>query len=157
MTDAEIHSHDDIVLNTKFTEQEIREAVSKLKSDKAAGIYEVLHEYIKSTGNIFMPIYVSLFNKILDSGIFPEDWTLGLIVLIFKKKGNIDDCNNYRGITLLSGLGKLFTNILNTRLTNSCENGSILNENQAGFRKNYSTTDHIFVLKYIIDLVCLKN
>ena len=112
---------------------------------------------IKSTVNIFMPLYVSLFNKIFDSGIFPEDWTFGMIIPIYKKKGNIDKCDNYRGITLLSCLGKLFTNILNTRLLNFCENSAILMENQAGFRKNYSTTDHIFVLKHIVDLFCLRK
>ena len=155
--EEDTHSHEDSMLSRNFTVQEIQEAIFKLKSGKAAGVDQILNEYIKSTAHIFMPVYVSLFNKILDTGTFPEDWTLGLIVPIFKKKGNIDDCNNYRGITLLSCLGKLFTNVLNTRLTIFCEEGSILSENQAGFRKNYSTTDHIFTLKHIIDLFCLKK
>ncbi len=62
------------------------------------------------------------------------------------------DCNNYRGITLLSCLGKLFASTLNERLYIFCENNHILKEIQAGFRKGYSTMDHIFVLKHIIDL-----
>ena len=155
--DAETHSYDDSALNARFTELEIKEVISKLKSGKAAGIDQILNEYIKSTANIVMPLYVSLFNKILDTGTFPEDWTLGMIVPIFKKKGNIDNCDNYRGITLLSCFGKLFTNILNTRLLTFCERNDILRENQAGFRKNYSTTDHIFVLKHIVDLFCFKK
>lgn len=44
-----------------------------MKSGKAAGIVQVLNEYIKSTAFIFMPQYISLFNKILDCGVFPED------------------------------------------------------------------------------------
>lgn len=55
-----------------------------------------------------MPPYVSLLNKILDTGIFPEDWVLSLIVPVFKKKGDAADCNNYRGTTLLSCFSKLF-------------------------------------------------
>ena len=148
---------DSIVLNVCFTEQEINEAIRKIKPGKAAGIDTVLNEYIKSTSTIFMPLYVLLFNKILDSGVIPEDWVLGLIVPIYKKKGDKRDCDNYRGITLLSCLGKLFTNVLNERLCTFCEDNSTLKENQAGFRKNYSTVDHIFLLKQIIDLYRFKK
>ena len=99
-----------------------------------------------------IPIYVKLFNKILDTGDIPEDWLTGLIIPIYKNKGEKNDPNNYRGITLLSCLGKLFTSILNHRLTEFCESNLILKEIQAGFRKGYSTLDHIFVLKNLIDI-----
>ena len=46
--------------------------------------------------------YVGLFNKILDTGVYPEAWTVGLIIPIYKKKGDRMDSNNYRGVTLLS-------------------------------------------------------
>ena len=81
----------------------------------------------------------------------------GLIIPIYKNKGSKDDANNYRGITLLSCLGKLFTSILNHRLTEFCEKNLILKEIQAGFRKGYSTSDHVFVLKHLIDLFKSKN
>ena len=99
-----------------------------------------------------MPLYLVLFNKILNTGEIPEEWLTGLIIPIFKKKGSKEDCNNYRGITLLSCLGKLFTSILNNRLYAFCEENKILGESQAGFRKGYNTLDHIFVLKNAIDL-----
>ncbi len=144
-------------LNSMFTEQEIKQVILKLKPGKSAGIDQILNEYIKSTVNVFMPVYVSLFNKIFESGIFLEDWTLGMIIPIFKRKGDAVDPDNYRGITLLSCLGKLFTNVLNARLLKFCEDNSILRETQAGFRKSYSTTDHIFLLKHVIDLFCFKK
>lgn len=100
---------------------------------------------------------LTLFNRILDSGIIPEDWTLGLIVP-HKKKGEARDCNNYRGgIPLWSGLGKLFTNVLKTRLRRSCEDNLTLCENQAGFRNSYATIDHVFLLKQIVDLCRSKK
>ena len=71
---------------------------------------------------------------------------------IYKKKGDIDDPDNYRGITLVSCLSKLFTAVLNARLTKFLNDNSIILENQAGFRDGYSTADHIFTLKSIIDL-----
>ena len=43
--------------------------------------------------------YVGLFNKILDTGMYPEAWTVGLIIPIYKKKGDRMDSNNYRGVT----------------------------------------------------------
>jgi len=63
------------------------------------------------------------------------------------------DPQNYRPITILSCLGKLFTSILNERLTNFSNIYGITNQNQAGFRKTFSTVDHIFSLYYLINLM----
>ena len=54
--------------------------------------------------------YVGLFNKIQDTGEYPDSWSLSLIITTYKKKGDKRDCNNYRGITLLSCVGK-FLNV----------------------------------------------
>ena len=59
-----------------------------------------------------MPTYLNLFNIIYESGIVPEDWLIGLI----KPIGDPMKPENYRPITLLSCLGKVFTCILNHRL-----------------------------------------
>ena len=77
---------------------------------------------------------------------------LGFFSPIYKNKGDKARPDNYRGITILSCFGKLFTSVLNDRLNQYLENMNILNEEQAGFRKRYSTTDHIFNLKSLIDL-----
>ena len=81
-----------------------------------------------------------------------EEIVLAIKGLENNKSCGLDGINNYRGITLLSCLGKLFTSILNNRLYAFCEENKILGESQAGFRKGYSTLDHIFVLKNAIDL-----
>ena len=143
---------DTIDLNQPFCEAEIRNFVQNLKNNKAAGIDRILNEFIKCSIDIMVPLYLKLFNKILDSGEIPDYWLTGIIIPIFKNKGSRDDANNYRGITLLSCLGKLFTSILNHRLTEFCEKNLILKEIQAGFRKGYSTLDHIYVLKNVIEL-----
>ena len=66
------------------------------------------------------------------------------------KKGDKSNVDNYRGITLLSTLGKLFTKILNKRLTDWAESYSVFIEAQAGSRENMSTVDNIFVLHGLI-------
>ena len=84
------------------------------------------------------------------SGHFPDLWTEGIIIPLFKK-GDSSDVNNYRGITLVSVISKLFTSILNQRLTNWCKDNSIITDAQFGFQKGYSTTDAIFCLHGIIN------
>ena len=156
-TVEDIRNLDTSSLNQPFTETEIRSFVKNLKNNKAAGIDGILNEFIKHTIDVLIPLYIKLFNKVLDTGDLPEDWLTGLIIPIYKNKGSKDDANNYRGITLLSCLGKLFTSILNHRLTEFCEKNFTLKEIQAGFRKGYSTPDHIFVLKHFIDLYKSKK
>ena len=140
------------VLDEPITENEVLKAITKLKNDKAAGYDNIVNEYIKSTKHILCKLYVKLFNRILDTGHLPDEWLIGVIIPLYKNKGNIDEPHNYRGITLLSCLGKLFTSILNERLTHFSNIHSIVNETQAGFRQGYSTLDHIFLLKSVIDL-----
>merc|ERR1712240_569828 len=98
------------------------------------------------------PMYTLLFNRVLEEGIVPESWLNGMILPIYKNKGDSNDPDNYRGITLLSCLGKLFTSVINCRLNEYTDGIELINENQAGFRKNYSTTDHIILLKNVIEL-----
>ena len=83
------------------------------------------------------------------SGYFPETWSAGEIIPLHKK-GDKNNVDNYRGITLLSTLGKLFSRILNNRLTAWAETYSVYIEAQAGFREHMCTTDNIFVMHGLI-------
>ena len=82
-------------------------------------------------------------------------WGEGLIIPIFKK-GNVENVENYRGITLLSVVGKLFTIIINNSLNEWAENYHVYIEAQAGFRNGMGTIDNIFVLHGLISH-CLNN
>ena len=98
-------------------------------------------------------ILLKFFNIIFDSGIVPHDWPVGNIIPIYKQKGGPTDPENYRPITLLSCLGKLFTSIINNRLQLFIEKYDKISLNQAGFRKGFSTVDHIFALNMLINLI----
>ena len=148
---------DDQFLNTPITAAEILKCIQTLKNSKAPGSNEVLNEYIKYTKLQLLPIYVRLFNLVLNTGIIPEKWVEGMIMPIYKNKGDPMNPENYRPITLLSCLGKLFTAVLNERLNKFLNYNSILLQNQAGFRKHYSTCDLIFVLHSIFELLKLKK
>ena len=106
----------DEILNGEITELEIVEAIKGLKNNKAPGSNRILNEYLKNSPPILVSIYCKLFNLVFDSGIIPESWTSGIIKPVFKNKGNPTDPDNFRAITLISCLGKLFTSIINSRL-----------------------------------------
>jgi len=75
--------------------------------------------------------------------LYHDSWSIGIILPVYKNKGDPLDPENFRAITLVSCFGKLFTSILNKRLTLFSNQTEILKENQTGFRKGYSTTDNI--------------
>lgn len=140
------------ILDQPITEAEITKALKKQKSGKSAGCDGIINEYLKASANLMMPILVRLFNAVLDSATVPEAWLEGLIVPIYKNKGDRSDANNYTGITLLSCIGKTFTSVLNNRLEDYINEFNILSENQSGFRRHYSTNDHAFLLKCLVDM-----
>ena len=79
-------------------------------------------------------------------------WSEGTVTPIFKK-GDKCDTNNYRGIVILSNIGKLFSKLVNFRLTKWFNENKSINESQFGFRENRSTTDCIFILNGLIDIL----
>ena len=125
--------------------------ILKHYKNKSPGIDNILNEFIKHCPDELISVIVKFFNVILDSGIIPSDWTIGIIKPLYKNKGDINDINNYRGITLLSCLGKLFTSVINARLYAFLTNENILGNEQVGFRAKHSTLDHIFTLQILIN------
>jgi hypothetical protein len=99
-----------------------------------------------------LEILALLFNLVLQCGKIPDDWSVGNIWPLYKGSGDKNNVDNYRGITILSCVGKLFTSILNNRIYTFLEENNLLGNEQAGFRKNNATTDHIFALHCLIDI-----
>ena len=143
-------------LNICITEDEIRKACKSLKNGRAGGPDYVINEFFKYGTDEIISYLCTLFNTIFDTGYFPEKWAEGYIVPLYKK-GDVNDVGNYRGITLLSTLGKLFTRVLNTRLNNWAEHYNVYVEAQAGFRENMSTIDNIFILHGVINHLLNDN
>lgn len=140
-------------INQIISENEILQAIKTLKNNKSPGVDDIVNEQIKTTVSYMLPIYVKLFNMIFDTGIIPENWTIGKIKPIYKNKGDPKQPENYRPITLVSCFGKLFTSVINNRLTKYAESHDLITSSQAGFRKHYSTVDNLFIIKSLIDIV----
>ena len=105
---------------------------------------------IKSGSEILSSSLCKLFNLTLEKGYFPPKWTVGYIVLIYKSESP-DNPSNYRGISISSCLGKLFTSVINNRITEFVYTNHLIKFNQIGFQKGYRTADHVFVMKTLID------
>ena len=155
--EVEDREEENAFLNQTITKEEVMKCLKKLKKNKACGLDNIVNEFLKSSSDVIIEVLVKLFNLVLLTGVVPKDWTDGVIKPIFKKKGSVDDPNNYRGITILSCLGKLFTSVLNDRLNNYIEEFNVLGFEQAGFRNGFSTLDHLFTLHGMIDILLYKK
>ena len=142
--------NDNVFLNDLFSEEETMDVLNNLKTCKAAGPDLLINEFFISSRQLLCPVFTKLFNVILCSGKLPSSWSESLIVPIYKNKGSKTDPNNYRGISLINCFCKLFTSLLSKRITRFCESIELLGCEQAGFRKNFSTCDHIFSLYVLI-------
>ena len=144
-------------LNQEISNEEIMKCISKLKNNKSAGHDKILNEFLKASVPKLLNSIRILFNIVLMSGKIPEEWSVGIICPIYKGKGSKNDVDNYRGITILSCVAKLFTSVLNERIYCFLENNGLLGVEQGGFRKNNSTIDHIFALHCLIDIYLKKK
>ena len=146
-SDSRIHTQHE--LDHEITNDEVLQAIKKLKTGKAPGTDQIPPEFLKCIKDSILDFLVTLFNNIYESATFPAVWATAIIVPIFKK-GNPDNPHNYRGISLLNVVSKLFTSIMTSRIYSWAESYEKIRFEQAGFRKHYSTIDHIFTLRQII-------
>ena len=136
-------------LDDPITESEVKDALNNLKNGKSSGLDEICSEFFKCTADIISPIMGKIFNKLYNACYFPVNWSKSIIVPVFKK-GDAEITDNYRGISLLCILSKAFTFILNKRMYTWAEKEDKLSPEQGGFRKSFSTIDHIFTLTTIV-------
>ena len=104
---------------------------------------------IKWAPHLFGPILLSIFNKCLHLGYYPNAMKVARVVPIHKG-GDINDINNYRPISVLTQFNRLFERILASRLMDFFEKNEIITSKQFGFMKKHSTEHAILDLKEYI-------
>ncbi|XP_053504574.1 probable RNA-directed DNA polymerase from transposon BS isoform X2 [Ictalurus furcatus] len=127
---------------------EVAAAIRHLKNNKAPGLDQISAEMLKAGGDEVVRVLTTLLNDCWHMERVPNDWRQGVIVKL-PKKGNLADCNNWRGITLLSVPGKVFCLVLLKRILRAVDQA--LRDEQAGFRSGRSCTEQIFALRNIIE------
>jgi len=143
---AEIHTAEPLVPEPSASEFEL--AIDKLKSHKSPGIDQIPAELIKAGGRTMCLEIHKLITSVWKKEKLPEGWKESIIVPIHKK-GDKTDCSNYRGISLLPTTHKILSNILLSRFIPYAE--EIIGDHQCGFRRNRSTTDHIFCIRQVLE------
>ncbi|KAK3512308.1 hypothetical protein QTP70_003296 [Hemibagrus guttatus] len=131
----------------KIRKDEVRKALKRMKSGKAVGPDDIPVEVWKCLGEAAVEFLTSLFNRVLESERMPEEWIRSVLVPIFKNKGDVQSCSNYRGIKLMSHTMKLWERVVEARLRKVVE----ICEQQYGFMPRKSTTDAIFALRILME------
>ena len=103
-----------------ITKAEIRVAVKKLKNGKAPGLDNIPPEALKEGGTITVDVLHKFLNKIWKEEEIPNDWKEGLLIKL-PKKGDLSLCKNWRGIMLLSMVGKILCNVILGRLKDALD------------------------------------
>ena len=137
------------ILNDSISREEIKTLIRRAKCGKAIGIEGIPNEVLKNDSSI--TILHSFFSLCFEHGLIPTSWSQVLIKPIPKSQ-TMDKRNPkmYRGISLISCIGKLYSAFLNQRLTVFCEVLGVIVEEQNGFRSTRSCLDHIYSLSSII-------
>ena len=149
-TSAQLEETNIEELDKEISLEEINQAIDKLKKGKSAGLDDISPALIQLAKPNISKYLKKLFNKIYDTSQYPVNWATSIIVPIHKKGSKLL-MDNYRGISLLSVTSKLFTAIINKRLYAWMENNMKICDEQAGFRRQFSTIDHIYTLYSMVN------
>ena len=101
---------------TSVTKVEVEMALRKMRSGRVAGRDEILAECLKQGGGAIIEWLVRLLDTCFVAGEVPADWRMAVIIPIYKGKGDKHVCGNFRGISLLSVVGKVYGRGLDNRL-----------------------------------------
>ena len=128
--------------------EEVEIAVASLKKGKSAGVDNIPAELVQAGGEAMIDVITEIGNRILRTGDWPTPWTQSLIITL-PKKGNLQLCQNYRTISLISHSSKVMLKVILNRLKPQAE--EIIAEEQVGFRAGRCTTEQIFNLRILCE------
>ena len=123
-------------------EFEVASIIKALKSKKSCGMDGISSEILRCCSPIIERHLALAFNKCIDEGVFPDIFKIAKVVPLFEK-GDKKDPANYRPISLLSSLSKVFEKISYNRMIRFTEKNDLICPMQYGFRNNMSCVDAI--------------
>ncbi|KAF7699893.1 hypothetical protein HF521_002851 [Silurus meridionalis] len=100
----------------RISKEEVRAAIKRMKSGKSVGPDDIPVEAWRCLGEMEVKFLTKLFNKILEGEKMPEEWRRSVLVPVFKNKGDVQTCSNYRGIKLISHTINLWERVVEARL-----------------------------------------
>ncbi|XP_048857101.1 uncharacterized protein LOC125724452 [Brienomyrus brachyistius] len=138
----------DLGVDSPISGVEVAEVVKKLLGGRAPGVDEIRPEFLKALDAAGLSWLTRICSIAWTSGAVPLDWQTGVVVPLFKK-GDRRVCSNYRGITLLSLPGKVYSGVLERRVRRIVE--PRIQEEQCGFRPGRGTVDQLYTLSRVLE------
>ena len=126
---------------------EVRTGLRKMKKRKAQGPDDIPVEVWIALENKDVEFVVNFFNRLLQGEKMPDEWRRSVLVPLYKGKGHIKECGNYRGIKLMSHSMKLWERVIEARIRKEVT----IAEQQFGFMLGRSTTYAIFCLRMLLE------
>ncbi|KAM1225087.1 hypothetical protein ACFX2G_044844 [Malus domestica] len=131
----------------RIRKEEVVVALKKMKHRKAVGLDDIPIEVWKVLGETGITWLTDLFNRILKTKKMPNEWRTSTLVPIYKNKGDVQNCMNYRGIKLMSHTMKLWERVIEHRLRQETR----VSDNQFGFMPGRSTMEAIYLLRRLME------
>ena len=135
---------------------EVKRALHETKGDKVPGMDGVRVEMLKEGGVTVLELLVRLFNICFMLLIVPVDLVIACMVPLYKGKGDVYECSNFRGISLLSVVGKVYGRVLINRIRDN-KTKNVIAEVQGGFRRGRGCTDQIFIVRQMCEKYLRKG
>ena len=126
--------------------EEVKNTIRRMKKGKAVGPDGLPVEVWKCMGKMGIKFLTRLFNRLLVGERMPEELRRSVLIPIYKNKGDVQCCGNYRGIKLMSHTMKVWERIIEARLTDNVE----ISKQQYGFMPGNRTTDAMFALRILM-------
>ncbi|EYC41553.1 hypothetical protein Y032_0564g3526 [Ancylostoma ceylanicum] len=143
------HLREDEYVIPSVLSSKVRHAIKSVKNHTAPGPDRIRPEHLENLPTALVNTLARLFTRYLSECKVPSQWKTSRTVLLYKK-GDPQDIGNYRPICLLSVVYKLFTRLILDRIERTLDEGQSCG--QAGFRKGFSTIDHIHTVSRLIEV-----
>ena len=134
--------------NISTNEFEVVKILNSLNINKSTGPDNLPVKVLKLTAVLIAEPLSKLFNKSLTSGIYPKAFKEAIVKPIFKNKGSPSECTNYRPISILSVLSKVFEKVVYRKIYSHLMEHSLLTEKQSGYREHHSTTYQLLYMTH---------
>ena len=144
---------DEILHEINIDTEAVLDILKILKIGEASGADKIGHQMLKYTANSVARPLTILFNKCLECGIFPQTWKKAFVMPLYKKDEKHFP-SNYRPISLLSCVGKVFERIIFKNIHNFLLDNSLIYDMQSGFLPNHST---VYQLLKIFHNICISR
>ena len=122
--------------NISVTTKMVKNVITNLDLSKASGTDCIPVVVLKNCEPELSDILAELFNKCLKESCFPDCWKVSLLVPVFKNVGERSTAKNYRPVSFLSLVSKVFEKLVNNRIVSHLEKCGLLSDFQYGFRSS---------------------